>query len=758
MEYLEKECLKLDFDKLRVINQFNIMKKTFLLLIVILCGASNVFSKDSELIKIETDETMMVLSGTKDQKVEFHYWGEKISGKLSFSGRKLNNQPDTDDELFPQVYPSYGDRFYLTPALKLTHADGVLTTSLVYSDYVVKNIESNVIETTVKLKDKLYPVYVDLIFKAYQKENIISQSVKIRHQEEGIVQVENIASSYLPLHAQAYYLTHFNGTWAREMQMTEEKLNRGIKVIESKKGVRTTQAESPSFIISLNTPLQEESGETYAGTLAWSGNYKLSFEVDETGRLGIVSGVNPFASTFHLNTGESISMPEMLLSYSANGVGDVSRNFHDWGRKYGMAHGDKEHPIILNSWEGAYFDFNEATITEMIDNAAKFGVEMFVLDDGWFGNKYPRNGDNAGLGDWQVNRKKLPKGIDYLANYAVNKGMKFGIWIEPEMVNPDSELAHKHPEWIVQSGERDVLPMRNQWLLDLSNPAVQDFVFNVFDEVASLSLNISYIKWDANRHVDNVGSTYLSKDNQSHFWYEYVQGLYKVYNRIREKYPNIQIQLCSSGGGRVDYGALRYHDEFWASDNTNALDRVFIQYGTNMFFPSIATGSHVSTSPNHQTGMMIPLKFRFDVAMSGRLGMELQPKDIQGDDYDFAKKAVVTYKSIRPTIQFGDLYRLISPYNGNGWASHMYVAKDKKQAVFFAYSIENHGRTEYFETKLKGLDPTKTYKLEEINVKDYSKFKQNEELLSGDYLMKVGIILPIGSPFDSVVLKITEQE
>ena len=733
------------------------MKKIYLILAFLLSACSFVIAQSSSLIKIQTDETMMVLSGIVNQKLEFFYWGDKISGKLNFTERRQKNQPDTNNEMFPQAYPSYGERFYLTPALKLTHVDGVLTTDLIYSKHTVKNIDSNIIETTISLKDKIYPVYVDLIFKAYQKENIISQSVTIKHDEKGILNVENIASSYLPLHAKSYYLTHFNGTWAREMQATEEKLTRGIKVIESKKGVRATQAESPSFILSLDAPMQEDQGEVYAGTLAWSGNYKLSFEVDEAGRLGIVSGINPFASDFKLNAKEELKMPEMLLTYSSRGVGKTSRNFHDWARKYGMQHGSKEHPIILNSWEGAYFDFDEATIIEMIDNAAKFGVEMFVLDDGWFGNAYPRNGDNAGLGDWQVNIAKLPNGIDYLAQHTVNKGMKFGIWIEPEMVNPDSELAKKHPEWLVQSGKRDILPMRNQWLLDLTNPKVQDFVFKTFDEVVSQSSHISYIKWDANRHVDNVGSTYLPNNKQSHFWYEYVQGLYKVYERIRQKYPEIQIQLCSSGGGRVEYGALKFHDEFWASDNTNALDRIFIQYGTNLFFPAIATGSHVSTSPNHQTGMMLPLKFRFDVAMSGRLGMELQPKDLTGDEYEFAAKAVATYKDIRPTIQFGDLYRMISPYSGSGWASHMYVSKDRKEAVFFAYSIENHGRTEYFETKLKGLDPSKNYKLTEINIKDYSKFGQTGNVFSGDYLMKAGIILPIGNPFDSVVLQITEQ-
>ncbi len=734
------------------------MKTILLYFACISLFCTTLLSQEKQVISIETNNQAMIFTATQNDRIIFQYWGDKLNDATSFINKKVKGQPDTNNDFATQLYPAYGGRYYLNPALKLTHDDGVLTTELVYAGHTTKALDANRTETVIELKDKIYPVFVDIRFVAYKKENVITQSATIHHEGKNTLTVENFASSYIPLHAQSYYLTHFNGTWAHEMQMEEEELTHGTKVIESKKGTRATQAENPSFLLSLNTPANEDSGEVYAGSLAWSGNYKLSFEIDETGRLGIVSGMNPFASTFYLKAGETIEAPEMVLTYSSTGVGNISRNYHDWARQYAMVHGDQAHPIILNSWEGAYFSFDEKILTDMMDNAAKFGVEMFVLDDGWFGNKYPRNGDNAGLGDWQTNKKKLPRGIPYLADYAVDKGLKFGIWIEPEMVNPDSELAKKHPEWIVKSGSREILTMRNQWLLDLSNPKVQDFVFTTFNDVVSMSPNISYVKWDANKHVDNVGSEYLPKDKQTHFWYEYVKGLYNVYERIRAKYPEIQIQLCSSGGGRVEFGALKYHDEFWASDNTNALDRIFIQYGTNLFFPAIATASHVSTSPNHQTGMMIPLKFRFDVAMSGRLGMELQPKDIDGDEYEFAAEAIKNYKRIRPIVQFGDLYRLVSPYDKNGWASHMYVSKDKGEAVYFAYSLKYHGRTTYLETKLKGLDANKKYKVTELNTKNgHSSFYGNGQTFTGDYLMKAGINLNIGNPFDSTVLLLTEE-
>ena len=639
--------------------------KALLLTVALLLGCVTVSSqdKDTGIITVSTNDLSMVFSISPDKKVVYNYFGDKFQDVSPFLHKKYKEQPDNGIGYAPVIYPAYGGRFFLNPALKLTHDDGVQTTELIYAAHQVKNIDNNRIETVIQLKDPLYPVFVNLNFTAYQKENVICQSVSISHQEKNKLAVENIASAYLPLHADSYYLTHFHGAWASEMQLVEEQLTPGVKRVESKKGIRTTQSENSSFLLSLNGPANEDMGEVYAGSLAWSGNYLSSFEIDECGLLHVMSGMNDFASTYNLEPGKTLQTPEMVWTYSSTGKGQVSRNLHDWSRKYALAHGDQELPIVLNSWEGAYFDFNEKTITDMIDDAAAFGVEMFVLDDGWFGNKYPRNSDKVGLGDWQVNRKKLPRGIDYLAKHAVSKGLKFGIWIEPEMVSPKSELAEKHPEWIVKSGKRDIIPMRNQWLLDLSNPEVQDFVVKTFDEVIALSPDISYIKWDANRHVDNFGSEYLSKENQTHFWIDYTKGLYSVYERIRAKHPDVLIQLCSSGGGRLDFGALKYHDEFWASDNTNSLDRIFIQYSTNLFFPAKATAAHVSTTPNHQTGMMAPLKFRFDVAMTGRLGMELQPKDLTGDELPFAEQAIKNYKRIRPIVQFGDLYRLKSPYD-----------------------------------------------------------------------------------------------
>ena len=351
----------------------------------------------------------------------------------------------------------------------------------------------------------------------------------------------------------------------------------------------------------------------------------------------------------------------MIYTFSAEGAGKASRNLHTWARRHYLYDSSMMCPTLLNNWEGTYFDFNEESLKEIIDNVASMGLEMFVLDDGWFGGKdYPRNGSNQGLGDWQIVEEKLPNGVSAIADYAHSKGLKFGIWIEPEMVSPKSHLAQDHPEWIVGEKGREITTIRNQWLLDVTKPEVQDFVFGVFDSTMQLAEGIDYIKWDCNRHVENYGSQHLGKA-QSHFWWDYVQGLYSVYRRIREKYPDVIVQSCASGGGRMDYGALHYCNEAWTSDNTEALSRVFIQYGTNLIYPSIACGSHVSAVPNHQTNSVTPLKFRFDIACSERLGMELQPAHMTEEEKAFAREAIASFKEYRDLVFYGDLYRLSSP-------------------------------------------------------------------------------------------------
>ena len=714
------------------------MVKKLIILLFCFSGFSQM-KCEPRIYKIECSGIMLILRVAENSDAALVYFGNKISGFNSLLDKHYLPRPDTQEEFTPRLFPAYGGRMYTEPVLKLTHSDGNETCIMRVDSVTQKQVEANVNRTVVYLKDAVYQLNVSVVYDAYWNENVITQQVTITNNEKRNVVLERFYSSYLPVSAAAYYVTSFSGTWANEMQLHETRLNQGNLSIETKKEVRATQSENPSFILSLNRPAQPDCGEVIAGALAWSGNFKLNFEVDECHALNILAGINPFASSYKLAHGQGFVTPQMVWTYSDNGYGQASRNLHDWAIKYRIKGGGEPGKVVLNSWEGAYFNFNEDVIKKMMDNAAALGVETFVLDDGWFGNDYPRNSDQQGLGDWQVNKRKLPHGIDSLATYAVSKGMKFGIWIEPEMVNPQSNLAKSKPGWIVKSDDRDVPTLRNQWILDLTNPEVQDYVYSVFKHTVSLSKNISYVKWDANRHVESFGSSYLPKDKQSHFWIDYVKGLYKVYEKIRNEYPDIEIQLCASGGGRLDFGALGYHNEFWASDNTDPFERIKIQFATNLIYPPKATASHVTQSPNHQTGNTSTLKFRFHVAMMGRLGIELQPKDLSVSDADFVKKSVKEYKSVRHIVHFGDWYPIHSPYSGDGYAAIQYVTKDKKEALLFSFSMDFHPRTIMPDFKLAGLYKDKTYKITEICTTGKSVFWGNGMSFSGDYLMNVGV-------------------
>ncbi len=710
----------------------------------------------AQVINIETEEISMILSANSSGEVLFHHFGSRISSPELFLEKATYRRVDHCTDML--AYGTTGGRNFRSPALRVTHSDGDLNTELHYVSHSQEALGDGVTQTRVNLKDSKTGLSVVLVYNAYLKENVITAHSEISNGTPGRIVLHEVYAPSLSLRSSKTLLTHFYGSWAREMQMDNTVLTHGIKAIESRKGVRTTHTENPSFLLSLGTEsFSENYGEVIAGALAWSGNFRINFELDEFDILTVMGGANPYASEYPLEKGERFVTPEMIYTYSSEGAGGASRNFHDWARNHRLYTGTKSCPTLLNSWEGAYFDFDTETLTKMVDDAASLGLEMFVLDDGWFGNKYPRNNTKAGLGDWQVNKKKLPKGIDHIASYAHSKGLKFGIWIEPEMVNPNSELAKKHPEWVVKAPQREASTIRNQWLLDLSNPDVQDFVFKTFDNTLGLSENIDYIKWDANRHVESVGSSWLPADEQSRFWIDYTNGFYNVLERIRAKYPEIMIQACASGGGRVEYGALKYFDEVWTSDNTEALSRVYIQYGTNLIYPAVVTGSHVSAVPNHQTNNITPLKFRLDIAASGRMGFELQPADMTDEEKALARRSIESYKMFRDLINEGDLYRIASPYDGEGFYSLMYVSKDKKRAVVFGYCIKYQSRTLVPKFRLRGLDPEKNYLLKELNV-DKSDFWGDGKTFSGSMLIGEGINPHLARIYDSGIYYLEAQE
>ena len=695
------------------------------------------------IIPIGTEKMQIVLQVDGDGNVFMPHVGAPVAHPEEFLNFKGGRR------WLREAYPAQGGAFLGVPALHVRYKDGTHNTELRYVSHQSSS-EGGVETTVVNLKDYVTLLEVKLFFKAFEKENVIVTHTEITNAGKTPLELLEYASGVMNLESDKYLLTHFRGDWAVEMQPVHELLEYGTKVIESRRGTQGTRNENPSFLISLGSEgFSEDCGDVISGALCWSGNFKLTFDRSVNGRLSVLAGISPHASAYPLGAGKTFVTPDMVWTFSREGAGGASRNMHRWARREGVYRGGSITPTLLNSWEGAYFDFTTPVLTGMIDDAAAMGLEMFVLDDGWFGTKYPRNSDKAGLGDWELNTAKIPEGIEYLASYAHGKGLKFGIWIEPEMVNPLSVLAETHPEWVVQSPGREIYKMRNQWCLDLSNPAVQDYVFGIFDRTMQLAPGIDYIKWDCNRPVLSFGSPYLGSE-QDRFFVEYVQGLYSVMDRIRAKYPDVMIQCCAGGGGRVDYGAMKRCNEFWTSDNTDAISRAVIQYATSMIYPACAMASHVSAVPNHQTGSVTPLKMRFDMAAAGRLGMELQPKALTQEERDFAKRCIESYKGFRDVVFTGDLYRLSSPVDSDFY-SFMYVSEDKSKAVVFEFCLRYQAReSRDFALRLKGLDPDRTYKVTEQNV-DKSCWWGSGSSFYGDFLMEGGFNPRIGGNGASAV-------
>ena len=723
------------------------MKQSLIAAIGLLLSSS-LFAKD---YLISTSKTSLLITANAGEPSKMQYYG------VSIAPGQIQSIYDAGLVLNANSYPAFGLQTVGEKAIAITQPDGNMSLDLAV-DAVTQYTSKDGEITEVLLKDKIYPVWVKQCYKAYKGTDIITTWVEIGNAGKKPVTLFQFASAYLPMFRGDNWLTHFHGAWGAEHTMDEEKLTNGQKVIANKDGLANTETDNPSFMLSLDGRPQEESGKVFGGVLAWSGNYKLKLDVRNTA-LNIIVGMNEESSQYILEPKETFVTPEFAMTYSTNGKGGVSRAFHHWARQYKMNQGERLHDILLNSWEGVYFKVNQKGMDEMMEAFSAMGGELFVMDDGWFGNKYPRNGGNSSLGDWEVCKEKLPEGIEGLLASARKHHIKFGIWIEPEMSNTKSELFEKHPDWILKIDNRPLSTGRGktQVVLDLTNPKVQDFVFGVVDNLMANYPEISYMKWDDNCSLLDYGSSYLPKNKQSHLYIEYNRGLQKVLQRIRAKYPELVMQLCAGGGARVNYGLLPYFDEFWTSDDTDALQRIYMQWGVSGFFPAIAMASHVSADKNHQTGRRIPLKFRFDVAMSGRLGMEIQPKDMNDVDKAFSKRAIAAYKDIRPVVQFGDLYRLVSPYDNKGVSSLMYVTSEKNKAVFYAYKISHFINMVIPKVCMNGLDPSKNYRLVDLTPVDSSKpCDLNGKIISGKILMEEGIALKslLKSEYSSLVLQL----
>lgn len=709
-------------------------------------------AEESKVIRISTDQTDLILKVGENGRLYQTYLGEKLLHEADVNRFSWDIHAGSDGSISQrgwEVYSGSGNEDYFEPAVAITHNDGNTSTYLYYVSSSTSPVEGGT-QTTINLRDDKYPVDVTLHYVAYPKENVIKTWSEIKHQEKKPIILSTYASTMLYFCRSSYYLTEFSSDWAKEARMSSQQLQFGKKVIDTKLGSRAAMHTHPFFEVGLDQPVSENQGDVLMGTLGWTGNFRFTFEVDNAGNLRVIPAINPYASNYELKKDEVFTTPEFIFTLSNQGSSQGSRNLHEWARNYSLKDGKGTRLTLLNNWENTGFDFNQEILANLMKEAKHLGVDMFLLDDGWFGNKYPRKDDHAGLGDWEVTHSKLPGGVPALVKAAKEAGVKFGIWIEPEMVNPKSGLFEKHPDWAIHDANRKTYYYRNQLVLDLSNPAVQDYVYGVVENLMKENPEIAFFKWDCNSPITNIYSPYL-KDKQGQLYIDHVRGVYNVMKRVKENYPNVPMMLCSGGGARCDYEALKYFTEFWCSDNTDPVERVYIQWGFSQFFPAKAMCAHV-TSWNKNTSV----KFRTDVASMCKLGFDIGLKDMTADELAYCQDAVANWKRLQPAIMDGDQYRLVSPYETNHMAVN-YVSKDQKKAVLFAYDVYPRFQEKLINVKLQGLDPNKTYKVEEINLMPGvdSALKSNGQTYTGDYLMKVGIEVFGFAATQSHVLELT---
>ena len=701
----------------------------------------------AQTISIQTDHTQLVLQVNSQKRLCQTYLGERLSSQTDLSQLSMPQAGLSSSCIKGlEVYPVMGTEDYYEPTFEIRHADGNPTSVL---KYVKHSQQGN--ETSILLRDELYPVEITLYYKVFPQEDIIQQWAEIKHEEKGKVHLGRYASSMLYFEAPNYYMTEFASDWAKEMQMLSQELQFGKKVVDSRLGARANMMAQPFFEVGIGSPVSENEGTVLMGTLGWTGNFRFTFEVDNQHILRVISGINHDASSYLLPKSETFRTADFFFTL-AKGTGEGSRRFQRWMMNHQLHKAKDDRMTLLNNWENTYFDFNEEKLVELFGEAKDLGVDLFLLDDGWFGNKYPRKDDHAGLGDWQVTKNKLPNGIPYLVKKAKENGVNFGIWIEPEMVNPKSELAEKHPDWLIQLPSRETYYFRNQMVLDLCNPEVQDFVFGVVDNLMQENPDIKFMKWDCNSPITNIYSPYL-KENQGNIYVDYVRGLYKVLDRVQAKYPDLYMMMCSGGGGRSDVTGLRYFTEFWCSDNTDPIERLFIQWGYSQFMPAKAMCAHV-TEWNRKAS----IKFRLDVAFQGKLGFDIGLKGLSNDDRQYCREAIKEYKRLKEVIWSPNLDRLVSPYEGQHCVVQR-VNDSKTHSIVFAYDIHPRYGERLLNTRLQGLDADAKYRVKEICLmpSKQSWLSCNNKVYTGDFLMKVGIKVTSSNDLVSHIIEINKE-
>ena len=705
------------------------------------------FNEQNKLFNIESKNTSYILNVLETGHIAHLYWGRKInSNKIDYLIKKrqcgsfladLDNIDDFHLEAVPQEYPSYGNPDLRSPAVQIKLSNGTTVTDFRYyshkifkgknklqglpATYVENDIEAETLEIT--LNDSLANLKLILSYTVFEEYDAITRNVKVINDSNEEIDILRVLSANVDFNHSEFDFIQLSGAWARERHIVRTPLRSGGQCVESRRGA-SSHAQNP-FMALVSHEANEDVGDVYGFNLIYSGNFLANVEVDMHNNSRAQIGINPFDFTWNLESKQEFQTPEVVMVYSPNGLTGMSHIYHDLYRER-LARGsyrDKERPILINNWEATYFDFDNEKIKEIAKEASDLGIELFVLDDGWFGE---RNSDDSSLGDWFVNENKIKCGLNSLVKDINDLGMKFGLWFEPEMISPNSNLYREHPDWCIHIENRTRSLARKQLVLDLSRDEVCDAVIKMITDVLK-SAPISYVKWDMNRNITELGSPAWPPKKQKELAHRYMLGLYKILENITSNFPDILFESCSGGGGRFDGGMLYYMPQTWTSDDTDAIERLKIQEGTSLVYPSISMGSHVSAVPNHQVNRITPLSTRGIVAMAGSFGYELDVTKMTDIEKEEVKKQIELYKSIRKVVQFGDLYRLKSPFKSNE-VSWMTLSKDKEFAIVSYVKQYSEVNKIPGRLKLNALDENSLYEIIET-----------KEVFGGDELMYIGL-------------------
>jgi len=695
---------------------------------------------------LSAGQTSYAMGVAGDGALRHLYWGAPLwraDDLQAPAPRRDISSFDPRQMLEAEEYPGWGGPRYYEPALKIARENGDRDVVL---RYVSHRIQQNDLDIVVK--DIRDDIEVTLHYRVYPEQGILRRSATIRNGTPKPLTLESAQSATWNLPpGEGYQLSYLSGRWAAETQLNHEPIHEGAKILESRKG-HTSHNFNPWFAVDAGDA-GEEYGRVWFGALGWSGNWRITVEQTPYRQVRVTGGLNSFDFAYPLKPGESLETPPFYAGFSGHGFGDASRTLHRFEREQILPGGatSRLRPVLYNSWEATTFNVNEAGQAALADKAAKLGVELFVMDDGWFG---ARNDDHAGLGDWFVNPQKFPQGLKGLIDHVNGLGMDFGLWVEPEMVNANSDLYRKHPDWVIHFPDRPRSELRNQMVLNLARDDVKEYIFGFLDKLAS-EYNVRYFKWDMNRSFSEPGWPEVAPAEQRKLWVQFDRNLYDVMDRLRARHPKLEIESCSGGGGRVDLGILQRVDEVWPSDNTEAFDRLRIQEGFSQAYAAKIMSAWVTDVPN-MNGRSTPLTFRFLTAMQGALGIGANLNHWTDQDSATATQMIALYKRVRPTVQTGDLYRLASPRT-NDVTVNQYVAADGRQAVVFAFRHSQQYNTAPPAIRLRGLEEKAMYRVESID----NKLVEKQPELSGAYLMGAGLNVNLRGDFDATAVVLERQ-